>query len=182
MREIQYFERENISTSRPKMPDPTPLTQPKEFPEHFTISPEQNGKLQEPTPENFTISPEQNGKAHVTDDDKKKKRCKHKKDDLSDPSSSDSSDSSHDSDYRRKRHKMKSNQKEYPIKLYARLTEKLLTIAYKSKIVRFKMDEDPLQRRVCFLTFVESHVMIFSQYTENCEVLIDYTKNRRGGY
>ena len=38
------------------------------------------------------------------------------------------------------------------------------------------MDEYPLQRRVYFLTFVESLIMIFSQYTENCEVLLDYPK------
>ena len=36
------------------------------------------------------------------------------------------------------------------------------------------MDEDPLQYRIYFLTFVESLEMIFSQYTENCEVIIDY--------
>ena len=38
------------------------------------------------------------------------------------------------------------------------------------------MDEDPLQRRINFLTFVESLEMIFSQYTETCEVIIDYPK------
>ena len=38
------------------------------------------------------------------------------------------------------------------------------------------MDEDPFQRRIYFLTFVESLEMIFSQYKENCEVLIDYPK------
>ena len=38
------------------------------------------------------------------------------------------------------------------------------------------MDEDPLQRRIYFLTFVESLEIIFSQYTENCEVLLDYLK------
>ena len=38
------------------------------------------------------------------------------------------------------------------------------------------MDEDPLQRRIYFLTFVESLEMIFSQYTETCEVIIDYPK------
>ena len=53
---------------------------------------------------------------------------------------------------------------------------KLLTTAYKSKIIRFKMDEDPLQRRIYFLTFVELLEMIFSQYTEPCEVLQDYPK------
>ena len=38
------------------------------------------------------------------------------------------------------------------------------------------MDEDPLQLRIYFLTFVESFEMIFSQYTETCEVLLDYPK------
>ena len=34
------------------------------------------------------------------------------------------------------------------------------------------MDEDPLQRRIYFLTFVESLDMIFSQYTETYELII----------
>ena len=38
------------------------------------------------------------------------------------------------------------------------------------------MDEDPLQRQIYFLTFVESLEMIFSQYTETCEVILDYPK------
>ena len=38
------------------------------------------------------------------------------------------------------------------------------------------MDEDPLQRRIYFLTFVDLLEMIFSQYTETCEVLLDYPK------
>ena len=38
------------------------------------------------------------------------------------------------------------------------------------------MDEDPLQRRIYFLTFVESLEMIFSQYSENCEVILYYPK------
>ena len=38
------------------------------------------------------------------------------------------------------------------------------------------MDEDPLQHRIYFLTFVESLDMIFSQYTETCEVLLGYPK------
>ena len=65
-----------------------------------------------------------------------------------------------------------------PIKLCANLTANLLTTSYKSKIIRFNMDEDPLQRRNYFLSFVESLVMIFSQYTETCEVLLDYPKIR----
>ena len=38
------------------------------------------------------------------------------------------------------------------------------------------MDEDPLQRRIYFLTFIESLNMIFYQYRESCEVLLDYPK------
>ena len=72
--------------------------------------------------------------------------------------------------------KKKSHRKKDPIKLCARLTAKLLRTAYKLKIIRFKMDEDPLQRRIYFLTFVESLEIIFSQYKETYEVLLDYTK------
>ena len=38
------------------------------------------------------------------------------------------------------------------------------------------MDEDPLQRWIYFLTFVETLDMIFSQYTKTCEAIIDYPK------
>ena len=38
------------------------------------------------------------------------------------------------------------------------------------------MDEDPLQRRIYLLTFVESLEMIFSQYTGICEVILDCPK------
>ena len=107
---------------------------------------------------------------------KKKKRRKHWKDDFSDPSSRDDSDFSDDSYYRRKRWKKKKHRKKNPIKQCTTLTEKLLTTAYKSNIIRFKMDEDPLQRRIYFLTFVELLEMIFSQYIETCEVLLDYPK------
>ena len=62
------------------------------------------------------------------------------------------------------------------IKLCAHLTAQLLLTAYKSKIIKFKLDEDPLQRRIYFLTFVESLEIIFSQYKETCEVPIDYPK------
>ena len=107
---------------------------------------------------------------------KKKKRCKHRKDDSSDPSLSDDSDSSDDSHYRHKQHNNKKHRKKDPIRLCATLTEKLMTTAYKSKIIRFKMDEDPLQRRIYLLTFIDLIDMIFSQYRETCEVLFDYPK------
>ena len=38
------------------------------------------------------------------------------------------------------------------------------------------MDEYPLQRRIYFLTFIDSIDMIFSHYRETCEVLLDYPK------
>ena len=49
-----------------------------------------------------------------------------------------------------------------------------MTTLYKSKIIKFKFDKDPLQRRIFFLIFLEPLEMIFSQYKENCEVLLDY--------
>ena len=96
----------------------------------------------------------------------RRKRQKDKRDDLSEPSSSDDSDLSYNIYYRCKRRKRKIEWKQNPIKLCARLTEKLLTTSNKSKIIRFKMDKDPLHRRIYFLTCVESPEMIFSQYTE----------------
>ena len=95
---------------------------------------------------------------------------------MSDASSSDNSDSSGNSDYRLKQRKSKIYWEKCPIKLCAHLTAKLLMTAYKSNISKFKMDEDPLQRWIYFLTYVESLEMIFSQYTETCEVLLDYPK------
>ena len=38
------------------------------------------------------------------------------------------------------------------------------------------MDEDPLQRLIYFLTFIDFLDMIFSQYRETCEILLDYPK------
>ena len=65
-------------------------------------------------------------------------------------------------------------EKQDAIKSYAKLTAKLLTTSYKSNIQKFKLNYDPLQRRVYFLTFIESLNMIFSQYKETCEVLLYY--------
>ena len=56
------------------------------------------------------------------------------------------------------------------------LTAKLLTKAFKLKMIRFKLDEDPLQRRIYFLTFIYSLNMVFSQYRDTYEVLRDYPK------
>ena len=38
------------------------------------------------------------------------------------------------------------------------------------------MDKNPIQRQIYFLALVKSLEMIFPQYTEICEVLIDYPK------
>ena len=92
---------------------------------------------------------------------KKKKRRKHQKDEPSNPSSSNDSDSFNDSHYRRKQRKDKKHRKKDPIRLCANLTAKFLTTAYKSNIIRFKMYEDPLQRLIYFLTFIDSLDMIF---------------------
>ena len=79
---------------------------------------------------------------------------KHKKQDASDSSSSGSY-LSDDGDNRRKRRKKKSYWKTDQIKLCTRLTAKFPITAYKSKIIRFKLDEDPLQCQIYILTFVE---------------------------
>ena len=102
---------------------------------------------------------------HEKKRDKKKKHRKHKKYESQDPSSSNNSDSSNNIDYRRKQRKRKSDQVKDPIKLCARLPEKFLTTVYKSKIIRFKIDKDQLQRRIYLIKFVESLNMIFSQCT-----------------
>ena len=72
--------------------------------------------------------------------------------------------SSDDSDYKikiRDKNKRYCKNKRDPIKLCAKLTEKLLTTAYKLKVLKFKLDEDTLHNRICFLTFIESLDMIF---------------------
>ena len=74
---------------------------------------------------------------------------------------SNDSDLSDDSDNRR--NKKKSHWKKDPIKLCENLMAKLLMTAYKSNIMKFKLDEDPLQCRNYLITFVESLDMIFSQ-------------------
>ena len=115
MREIQDFERENISMSRPtldsthigtnttngttspiksilvgtKTPEPTPLTLPTEFPE-------QNGKLH--VPDDPDSDPSLSDSSPRKKLDKKKNCRKHRKGDLSDPPYSDDYDLSYYSD------------------------------------------------------------------------------------
>ena len=141
-------------------PDPMQMTGP-------TGLTEKNGKLHvpgelDPHPSSSDSSPKKSNslkdrnssKFIKKKSDKKKKRRKHKKHDASD-SSSRNSESSGDSDYRHKQGKRESHQKTFTIKLCAHLTTRLPRTAYKSKIIRFKMDKDPLNRRIYFLTFLE---------------------------
>ena len=65
-----------------------------------------------------------------------------------------------DSNYKRKifekEKKYQKRKKQDPIKLCAKLIAKLLTTAYKLKVLEFDLDKDPLQRRIYFLAFIES--------------------------
>ena len=93
------------------------------------------------------------------------------KQDLSDLSSSYPG-SSKKSDYKIKRlNKKKISSEKCHIKLCAKLTAKLLMTVYKLMIITLKLDEDPLQCRIYFISFIESLDMIFSHYKETCEVL-----------
>ena len=51
-----------------------------------------------------------------------------------------------------------------------------MTTVYKLKVLKSKLDEDLIQGRVYFFTFIESLEMIFFQYNETCEVLLDHPK------
>ena len=137
----------------------------------------------DPSPSDSSDSSSSSDSAHKRKKSKKKKNCrKHRKYDSSDPSSSDDSDdsdSSEDSHYRHRQRKNKKHRKKDPIRLCATLTAKLLTTAFKSKMIRFKLDEDTLQRRIYFLTFIDSLNMVFP----NIEKLMkcsDMIQNWRG--
>ena len=102
----------------------------------------------DPSSSDYLESSSSDSRARKKKRTKKKKRRKHRKDESSNPSSSDDSGSSNDSHYIRKRRKDKKHRKKYPIRICATLTAKFLTTEYKSNIIRFKMDEDPLHHRI----------------------------------
>ena len=91
----------------------------------------------------------------------------------SDSSSSDSSESSYDK-YYKKRQRTKKNKNKLrsknspndPIKDCAKITAKLLTAVYKPKIINFKLDEYPLQRRFYLLSFMNLLKFVLSQFKE----------------
>ena len=84
---------------------------------------------------------------------------------------------SDDSNYKRRRRdkkkKYRKHKKYDPIKLCTKLTAKLLTTSYKSKIQKIKLDEDPLQHRIYFLNLIVSLKIIF-MVQGTWEVVIDY--------
>ena len=83
------------------------------------------------------------------------------------------SDLSKESDYKSKRcNYKKSHQKKDAMKLCTKITKKFLTTAYKSNIIKFKLNENPLQRQVYFLSLIKLLEMIFYHYKETCEVLL----------
>ena len=82
---------------------------------------------------------------------------------LSYSSSSYSSDSSDDEYYKQRRRAKKGKNKRHgktrlydPIKKCTKLKSRPLTAAYKSKVVKFNLYEDPLQRYVSFLSLMNS--------------------------
>ena len=94
--------------------------------------------------------------------DKNKKNQKHMRQDSHDLSSSNSNLFDKSEYIHKILNKKKSYLKKDSIKLCANLTETLLTTVYKSNIIKFKLYDDPLHRRIYFINFVESLKMIFS--------------------
>ena len=66
-----------------------------------------------------------------------------------------------------------------PIKKCANLTANLITSAYKSEVIKFKSDENPLQRREYLLSFMNSLRIGLSQFTETYMLLMNYPPIRR---
>ena len=127
----------DLITVGTKMPEPMPLTRTTELTKqygkaHVTGDPDPYPSSSDSSSKKYNSSNDKNSsKSKKKKRDKKKKRRKYKKDDSSDPSSGDNSDSSYNSDYIHIQHKRKIDREKYRIKLFARLTSKLLTTAYK---------------------------------------------------
>ena len=66
-----------------------------------------------------------------------------------------------------------------PIKKRAKLTYKLLTDAQKLEVVMCKLDEDPLQHRVHFLSFMNALKIILSQLKETYMLIMEFLSIRR---
>ena len=61
-----------------------------------------------------------------------------------------------------------------PIKKCVKLTSKLLTYAYKQKVVKFKLDDYPLHCQVYLLSFTNSIKIVLSTFSETYMLPMDY--------
>ena len=96
-------------------------------------------------------------------------------------SSSDSSDSTDNEYYKRIRHaknyknKLRSKTRfNDTIRKCAKLTSKLLKAVQKSRVIKFKLDDDPLQHRVYFISFTNSLKNYLSQFKDTFMLPIEY--------
>ena len=64
------------------------------------------------------------------------------------------------------------------IKKCAKLTSNIPKAAYKSKVVKLKLEEDLLQLRVYLISFMNSLKIILSQFSEKYMLLMDYPSIR----
>ena len=65
-----------------------------------------------------------------------------------------------------------------PIKKCAKLTDDLITDAYRSNVIRFKLDKDTLQHCVYLLSFMNSLKNLFSRFSGTYMLLIYYPSIR----
>ena len=76
---------------------------------------------------------------------------------------------------KRKKNKCQSkNCSNCPIKHFAKLTTKILTALYKPKVIKFKLDEDPLQSRVYLLSIIDLLIIVLSQFKKAYMFIMDY--------
>ena len=98
---------------------------------------------------------------------------------LYDYSLPDSLDSSDNNSYKRRRRAKNNKNKcrsktcfDDPIKKCETLAAKLITDTHKSKVVKFKLDKDPLQRQLYFLSFMNLVKTVLSQFKETYMLLM----------
>ena len=66
------------------------------------------------------------------------------------------------------------------IKQCLNLTVKLPKYAYKSMVIKLKLDKDPLQNWVYLLSFINSLKILLDQFSEAYMLLMDYPYIRGG--
>ena len=66
-----------------------------------------------------------------------------------------------------------------PIKKCTNFKSKLPIASYKSKVKRFKLDEDPLDLRIYFLSLMNSLKILLSKFKETYILIMDYPSTSR---